>query len=193
MSEPTTAEKIMKAAVQLISEKGYAAATTRSIAELAGVNEVTIFRHFDNKQGILHAVIDRFSYISVFEHILESEVSYDLPKDLLYFSERYFQTMLPLENLVMIGLKEAKVFPEIEKELARVPRQLKEQLMIYFREMKKTGKMADIPEEEAALAFIALNFGHFMSFVRLGENVSTIDQQQILQTSMSIFSRGLTP
>jgi len=31
--------------------------TTRQIAELAQVNEVTLFRHFGNKQGLLLAVI----------------------------------------------------------------------------------------------------------------------------------------
>lgn len=193
MAELSTAERILEAAVQLISEKGYAAATTRSIAALAGVNEVTIFRHFGNKRGILKAVVDKFSYGPVFENVLQFEVSYDLNKDLLHFSERYFRTMMPIKDLVLIAFKESNAFPEIDEELARVPRQLKEQLMTYFLKMKEKEKLVDVPVEEAALSFIALNFGHFASFVRLGKEVSTLDQQQILKTSMSIFSRGLTP
>ncbi len=193
MTERTTAERILEAAVQLISEKGYAAATTRSIATLAGVNEVTIFRHFGNKRGILKAIVDKFSYGPVFQDVLQFEVSYNLKTDLLHFSERYFQTMLPIKELVLIAFKEAGVFPEIDEELARVPRQLKEQLMSYFETMKIQDKMADIPVEEAALSFIALNFGHFISLVRLGKGVSTLERQHILQTSMTIFSRGLTP
>lgn len=193
MAEPTTADRIVEAAIQLISEKGYAAATTRSIAALAGVNEVTIFRHFGNKRGILKAAVERFSYGPVFQDVLQREVSYSLHEDLLHFSERYFQTMLPIKDLVLIAFKEANTFPEIDEELASVPRQLKEQLMSYFGKMKEMGRMADVPEEEAALSFIALNFGHFVSFIRLGENVSKLQIQGILQTSMAIFSRGLTP
>ncbi|CAM5359336.1 TetR family transcriptional regulator OS=Lysinibacillus sphaericus OX=1421 GN=LS41612_14115 PE=4 SV=1 [Lysinibacillus sphaericus] len=53
MATKETAQRIMDAALQLISEKGYTAATTKAIADLAQVNEVTIFRHFGNKEGLL--------------------------------------------------------------------------------------------------------------------------------------------
>ncbi len=45
-----TRERILQAAAELFAEKGYARATTRSIAEAAKVNEVTIFRHFGSKK-----------------------------------------------------------------------------------------------------------------------------------------------
>ena len=41
-----TQEKIMNAAMELIMEKGYGAATTKEIAVRAGVNECTLFRKF---------------------------------------------------------------------------------------------------------------------------------------------------
>lgn len=52
----TTAEKIIAAAVSVMGQKGYTAATTREIADQAGVNEVTLFRHFGSKRGLLEAV-----------------------------------------------------------------------------------------------------------------------------------------
>lgn len=62
MQTQSTSDRIIDATIELTSKKGYKAATTKAIAELAGVNEVTIFRHFGNKRGILKAVIQRFSY-----------------------------------------------------------------------------------------------------------------------------------
>ena len=41
--------KILEATLNLMVKYGYKGATTRKIAEVAGVNEVTIFRHFKNK------------------------------------------------------------------------------------------------------------------------------------------------
>ncbi|WP_153723440.1 TetR/AcrR family transcriptional regulator [Sporosarcina cascadiensis] len=193
MPTRNTSERILDAAVQLISEKGYAAATTRSIAQLAEVNEVTVFRHFGSKRGILRAIIDKFSYGPVFENVIQFDVQYELEKDLLHFSKKYFQTMLPIKDLVLIAFKEAGAFPEFDEELGSVPRALKEQLISYFAEMKNRGKTIDLNEEEIALSFIALNFGHFISHIRLGKTVTSLDIQSLLQTSVSIFSRGLTP
>ena len=51
-----TTERILAAAAELIAERGYAGTTTRAIAERAGVNEVTLFRKFENKRGILQAL-----------------------------------------------------------------------------------------------------------------------------------------
>jgi AcrR family transcriptional regulator len=50
-------DKILKAATELYAETGFRGATTRLIAQLAGVNEVTVFRHFGSKTALLHEAI----------------------------------------------------------------------------------------------------------------------------------------
>ncbi len=50
-------EKILKAATELYAETGFRGTTTRQIAQLAGVNEVTVFRHFGSKTALLHEAI----------------------------------------------------------------------------------------------------------------------------------------
>lgn len=52
-----TRTKILEAALDLFSEKGYHASTTRKIASKAGVNEVTLFRHFKTKIALFDAVL----------------------------------------------------------------------------------------------------------------------------------------
>ena len=49
--------RILKAAAEIIAEKGYTRTTTRAIAEAAGVNEVTIFRHFGSKRNLFSEMI----------------------------------------------------------------------------------------------------------------------------------------
>lgn len=50
-------EKILKAAADVFSEVGFRGATTRRIAQEAGVNEITLFRHFGSKASLLHEAI----------------------------------------------------------------------------------------------------------------------------------------
>ncbi len=186
-----TAERIIEAALQLISEKGYTAATTKTIAELAGVNEVTLFRHFGNKRGLLKAIVEQFSYYPLLQQEIHQNVTWDLEKDLLNFSLKHFDFLMSIKDLVMIGFKESIQFPEISEEIANIPLLIKKELCQYFQEMKQRGKIREVDFEAAALSLIALNFGHFMSRARLGTMVSDIPTEELLQTSVAIFSRGL--
>ena len=51
-------EQLLEAAVKVFAIAGFRGATTRRIAQEAGVNEVTLFRQFGSKEGlILEAVL----------------------------------------------------------------------------------------------------------------------------------------
>ncbi|MGE7090368.1 TetR/AcrR family transcriptional regulator [Lysinibacillus sp. NPDC048646] len=191
MATKGTAERIIDAALQLISEKGYTAATTKAIAELAGVNEVTIFRHFGNKQGILKALVNQFSYNPILKGTMRENATWDLETDLLKFSLKYFDYMMSIKDFVMIGFKEAMHFPEINEEIGNVPLLIKQELVLYFKEMHSRGKIREVNFEAAALSLIAINFGHFISRARLGAIVSDIPSEELIKTSIAIFSRGL--
>jgi len=53
-----TADRIVEAAVQLFSRQGFAASSTYEIARLAGVSEVTVFRHFPRKRDLFWAATE---------------------------------------------------------------------------------------------------------------------------------------
>ena len=53
----TRRRQILTAAMQLFSRQGFDATTTRAIAQLAGVNEAIIFRHFTSKDELYWAVL----------------------------------------------------------------------------------------------------------------------------------------
>lgn len=54
----STRQRLVHAALELFAVQGVTETTTKQIAELADVNEVTIFRQFGNKHGLLLAVIE---------------------------------------------------------------------------------------------------------------------------------------
>jgi AcrR family transcriptional regulator len=55
----STEDRLIAAAGRIFARDGLEAATTRAIAKDAGLNEVTLFRHFGTKAGILAAVVRR--------------------------------------------------------------------------------------------------------------------------------------
>ena len=46
-------DRLLHAAAQVYSETGFRGTTTRRIAQVAGVNEITLFRHFGNKEALV--------------------------------------------------------------------------------------------------------------------------------------------
>ncbi|MGB3614870.1 MAG: TetR/AcrR family transcriptional regulator, partial [Elainellaceae cyanobacterium] len=57
MTAPSSRERLIQTAFELFLAQGVTHTTTRQIANLAEVNEVTLFRNFGNKYGLLLAVI----------------------------------------------------------------------------------------------------------------------------------------
>ncbi|MGD8353177.1 MAG: helix-turn-helix domain-containing protein, partial [Pseudomonadota bacterium] len=56
-----TRNKLLEATLELISEKGYLGATTREIAALAGVSELTLFRKFGKKEHLFEEMLKTFT------------------------------------------------------------------------------------------------------------------------------------
>ena len=50
-------ERLMHAAAQLFSQKGYAATSVREIVAAAGVSKPVLYYYFKNKEGIYHEII----------------------------------------------------------------------------------------------------------------------------------------
>jgi AcrR family transcriptional regulator len=65
----STRQRLINAAMELFATQGITETTTKAVAELAKVNEVTLFRQFGNKHGLVLAVI---SESPVFQELGES-------------------------------------------------------------------------------------------------------------------------
>ena len=52
-------ERILTTALHLFAKQGYASTSTSKVAKVAGVSEGLIFRHFENKEGLLEAIMQQ--------------------------------------------------------------------------------------------------------------------------------------
>lgn len=101
-----TERKILVAATKLFSEYGYNGVSTKKIADVAGVNEVTIFRNFENKSNLLQAVIRHFSFEGNIIQKLEEDLTGDIRKDLDIFAEDYYMFLVNNIKMYKIQMRE---------------------------------------------------------------------------------------
>ena len=78
-----TRSRIMAAAAEVFACKGYAGATTRALAAAAGVNEVTLFRHFGSKKNLFSTILDEMSALPALDHIVAEQMTGDYRRDLI--------------------------------------------------------------------------------------------------------------
>ena len=77
-------KKIIEAALDLFSQKGFYATTTRKIAQQADVSEVTLFRHFKSKTALFQEVLKEIKNLGFDADTVEGV---DLsPEDAIRFS-----------------------------------------------------------------------------------------------------------
>jgi len=189
-----TGDKILLAAIDLMAEKGYKGATTREIAALAGVNEVTLFRHFGSKQKLLEAAFDRFHYGEEMARLFRERVTWDLRADLLLIARTYHSIMNRNRKLLQIAQRDARVLPEeVHERAMRHPRQLRQLLTDYFADMAERGKISRRHRPGLlALSFMWMHYGAFQS--RLTEHLEPgVTLDDFVEESVSLFVRGLAP
>jgi AcrR family transcriptional regulator len=76
----TTADKLMRAAMEIVATDGFAAATTAAIARKAGLAEGTLYRNHKSKDALLIAVY-RALKAEVFEHVIAANQDSDTVRD----------------------------------------------------------------------------------------------------------------
>jgi AcrR family transcriptional regulator len=185
-----TRESIIQAAAQVFSRKGYAGATTRAIAAEAGVNEVTIFRHFGKKKKLLLAVIERFSALPGLGQALKDKLSGDYRQDLTRIAQIFMEMMGRNRQAILMTMCEAQRSPEIREIVAEPPARQRQMLGQYLRHQIEAGVVRELPDPElAAQAFFALFFEYNIAQTLREEDPSTSTEEAIAQL-VDIFVRG---
>ncbi|MCM3077576.1 TetR/AcrR family transcriptional regulator [Brevibacillus invocatus] len=166
--ELETRQRILAAASQLMAQKGFKGATTRKISELAGVNEVTIFRHFTNKKGI---VVELLSEMLDVRKPLENSLQGDfgqLREMLIDYGRTYYQLMVDRKELIMISLMECDNYPEVCKLFSNLPLSAIELLDIKLKGFQEQGHLPlSLNTWSISAMFISTFFHAFMAKYRL--------------------------
>ncbi len=151
-----TRQRILDAALRVFSRDGFSGATTREIARVAKVNEVTLFRYFKNKNELLRQAV--MCSASKYEHVFAAasvESPEDLRRTVQSYAEAYAQKLRENEDMVRTFIGEMtrhlKLWRVIFTEGAKLSR---DKFTAYLKAAQKAGLVRkDLDPETATDAF----------------------------------------
>ncbi|WP_432664671.1 TetR/AcrR family transcriptional regulator [Wukongibacter baidiensis] len=190
----STKDRILNASIDLFSQYGYKAVTTKQIAQTASVNEVTLFRHFGTKQNILEETIDKFVFEVAVKEMFEEGIVWDLEKDLLFIAKAHNEIMTRNRKIFLIMIKEFKILEDEEKNpFIKFPKKLIELLIKYFIEMQNRGLVKKDNPEAQATSLLFMSFGIAMGRLITRDELVEGSFDEYLSYGVKTLVRGLAP
>jgi AcrR family transcriptional regulator len=111
MPKTVDTNRIHHAALQVFVERGYEAATTKDIAERAGVNEATLYRRYNTKAELVRTALADQLGQSPFGHLSGSD---DARADIALIVKAYIETFETFGAVVMALMNDAKQSAELQ-------------------------------------------------------------------------------
>ncbi|MBA3497150.1 MAG: TetR/AcrR family transcriptional regulator [Gemmatimonadales bacterium] len=157
----TVREQLLAAAARVYAEAGYRGATTRRIALAAGVNEITLFRHFGSKETLLHEAIARAG--AEIESGELPEIPVDPVRELTRWARAHLAHMRDRRALIRTCMGEMEEHPGIISSIDKPPVRAAMALAGYLRRLRD-GKLAAarFDEQVAATMLMGTLFGDAM-------------------------------
>ncbi|MBV7272833.1 TetR/AcrR family transcriptional regulator [Clostridium sp. PL3] len=183
--------KIMNAAIELIKKKGYSATTTKDIANLAKVNECTIFRKFKSKKDIVLCALNEKKWEPHISFDTFEQCVWELKPDLKMFASKYLENVTSELVKLSIGLRAPQIYEDIAPKIMEIPEIFKKSLQKYFEKMYEKNKIADTNFECLALMFLSMNFGFIFLKASFENKLTSIEKQEYIDKSVDIFVSGI--
>ena len=185
-----TRQRLMEAARLEFGDKGIDAATTRGIAERAGCNEVTLFRHFESKMKLLAAAVQETSEEFIAACACCGDFSGDLREDLGRYARVYNDALERYEGMTRSMIGESRRRPTLAKELfSDVLNPFQRSIANYLEQRQQAGLVkADVNLLTFAEIFTASLMG---GWLRRTSGLSALDRDAWLTKSVEIFARAI--
>lgn len=186
-------ERLISAAGKVFGLKGLQGATTREIAREAGVNELTLFRHFHSKANLLATVLHHAAEDQAQVRVRMDASDQDVLSGLLTFARAFNEMLESHEGLIRTLIGEVHRDPASARQVtdgAFAP--WRESLTMHLRSWQSSG---------AILPTLALApmVDHFIGMLLSGMLRRTCPwatreytTEEYLQTSVGIFVRGVS-
>ncbi|WP_281950865.1 TetR/AcrR family transcriptional regulator [Nitrosophilus kaiyonis] len=127
-NKKTTKEKILDAALELISVYGYKGASVRKIAKVVGIRESAIYNHFKNKEEIFKEIMKTLFTTPFDEYFEKKPIETNALRGKRFLSE-YAATI----KLITFDVKNEKFFKIILIELMQ-NKNVRDMFLKYFYE-----------------------------------------------------------
>jgi AcrR family transcriptional regulator len=188
----STKDRILKEGLKLFSKKGYLGATTKEIAQAAGIAEVTLFRYFPSKEKLFGEVINTYSFLPALKGLLPELEKLPYEEGLRVIAKNFLDTLALRKNLIRIMHSEVSQYPnKIHKIYHALIDEVRKTLASYFVEMQKRGTVRKFDPELSARAFLGMFLSYFNTenfLMRKKQKRSSTDT--VIREFVSLFARG---
>lgn len=188
-----TREKLLEATLELVSEKGYLGATTREIAALAGVSELTLFRKFGKKENLFEEMLESFTFLPQLRDLIEEIDEMPVQEGLNVIGTRFLRTLRERRPLAQIMLSEISHYPQKVRRIYRLMiDNLAGTLECYLENRKDRGEVRPIDMDFSSRAFLRVLFMTFVyeSIIK-GQIMSDDKIEYTIQELIAIFLNGI--
>ncbi len=145
-------ESLLKATIKLFGEVGSRGATTRRIAQEAGVNEVTLFRHFKSKDDLLEAALESLVDIVAAKSLPDNPV--DPATELADWARHHHKHLHKYRTLIRKTMGEFDEHPEMCECSMKASTKIADDLADYLKTLQLRGLASTTWKPHAAAAML---------------------------------------
>lgn len=189
-SPEDTRERILGAAREVMSHKGKRGATTREIAEVAGVNEATIFRHFGTKEALIVETAQHFCGAMQLKSVI-ANLPGTLEADLLAIGADMLDRLERLRDLIRWSMVEDEYEQSVFSKATWRPQEaIHDLLEEYMRTRVDSGEISGNPSE-LSLLFMGMIFAHVMARKKFPTAPIYAEPDRALHLFIDVFLNGV--
>ncbi|AJY75496.1 TetR/AcrR family transcriptional regulator [Paenibacillus beijingensis] len=191
--------KILAAAIEVFSEKGFSASSTSEIAQRAGVAEGTIFRHYKTKKDLLVSIVAPTMaklmapfVLRGFNKVLDVEYErYD--QFLRAFIENRIEFLNNHRSVLKILVQEIPFHPELREQFFQnIASKVLERLGAIVGKFQAQGNMVELPTLTVLRLTGSALLGYTLSRMFYGEREGADwDDEYEREQTIAFIMRGL--
>lgn len=175
-------ERILEKALELFSEHGFNSVSTKLLAKEVGCNEVTIFRLFKSKYGILEQITKNFLEMATIIENLKKVLNGNLEDDIESVIRVYDKFLRGNELIFRIQLKFSH--SEIKKYTRSI--EYKDFVVEHFREIFIKDNL-NLPVEEFVIQILSSVIGNFLFYIQTENGFTKIEWDDLLESNIRIY------
>ncbi|MEQ1565426.1 MAG: TetR/AcrR family transcriptional regulator [Myxococcota bacterium] len=185
----TRDDAILDAALQVVELEGLRGATTRRIADVAGVNEVTLFRRFGSKDQLLCEAFRRRG--TTLDALLPSE-PVDPEAELSAWVMGHAVHLHRSRSLIRSALTEMVAHPMVCSAAHARPRQIAAMLETYLERLRQSGRApGDWSASAATRMLMGALFGELVADPMMNESTHEFDPEAIAARYVPLLLRAI--
>jgi AcrR family transcriptional regulator len=189
-----TEEKIITATFNIIQKEGVQKATTKKIAAEAGVNEVTIFRKFENKKNLIEATKDY--YMAKLLSKLEETFDFDEDDSIEEYLKNCFHGILDFsqEDISIIRVAMQEINGESDKKLliSRITDTIINKMEEFFKLQLEKGEIKNVNSKAISVMCFSIIFQSTILWQIYGNNAD-MDSDIFADDYLDIIFNGIKP